>query len=500
MTPDTDRAAGEPAAELEPPLVELDGEPAEEDAAWEPIPPESEPNRYAEPVAAEPVAPVAAEPVRADERFASVDLLRGVALCGILAMNIVDFAWPEAKYMNPYAGPDRPSVLDLSAWTFNHVVFDTKMMTLFSMLFGAGLVLMGDRAEARGASIRGVYYRRVLWLLAIGLCHAYLIWAGDILVMYAECGLLLYLFRKKTPRTLLITGAILVAIIVPLYFGLLAGVNFMKATTARVEARRAADQTPATWETRVANFWTANLRDDMTPNAEKRAENFRKNMTTYRGGYLGIVKHRAKEVWKGQVFGMLFFGWWYTGGRMLIGMGLMKLGVFSAERSRRFYLTMLAVGYGIGLPLLILSAARSISIEFDPKYALSPWGLTGFLGSLPMVFGHIGAVMLIYQSGVATRLTRRLSAVGRMALSNYLTHSIVCTTLFYGYGFGLFGHVGRAALVLIVIAIWSAQIWYSPLWLARFRYGPAEWLWRSLTYGKPQPMRIRPTSAAPASA
>jgi uncharacterized protein len=124
---------------------------------------------------------------------------------GILAMNIVFFAWPEPVYDNPRAGGNT-STLDVVVWAFNHVLFDEKMMTIFSMLFGAGLVLMTGRSDARGASLTGVYYRRVTWLLVIGLAHAYLLWSGDILVLYAECGFLLYLFRRMSPRRLISVG------------------------------------------------------------------------------------------------------------------------------------------------------------------------------------------------------------------------------------------------------------------------------------------------------
>ena len=136
-----------------------------------------------------------------------MDVLRGFALLGILAMNIVGFGWPDAAYGNPFRGGGFEG-LDRGVWFFNHMVFEAKMMTIFSMLFGAGLVLMDQRAEKRGAKIRGVYYRRILWLLVIGLIHSYLIWWGDILVLYAECGLFLYFFRNLRPRTLIILGLV----------------------------------------------------------------------------------------------------------------------------------------------------------------------------------------------------------------------------------------------------------------------------------------------------
>ena len=146
-------------------------------------------------------------PVSSAERYFAVDVLRGFALLGILAMNIVSFGWPWPAYGNPMRGGGFTG-LDRGVWFFNHLIFEEKMMTIFSMLFGAGLVLMDQRAEARGARIGRVYYRRVLILLMIGLVHAYLIWIGDILVLYAQCGLLLYFFRNLRPRTLLIVGVL----------------------------------------------------------------------------------------------------------------------------------------------------------------------------------------------------------------------------------------------------------------------------------------------------
>ena len=182
-------------------------------------------------------------PVVESERLFAVDVLRGFALLGILAMNIVGFGWPKAAYGNPFRGGGFEGI-DRGIWFFNHLFFEVKMMTIFSMLFGAGLVLMDQRAEARGARIRGVYYRRILWLLVIGLIHAYLIWSGDILVLYAECGLFLYFFRNMSPRTLIILGIRPCCSSCRLILGFAAGIDYMKAATARVEAQKKAGEKP----------------------------------------------------------------------------------------------------------------------------------------------------------------------------------------------------------------------------------------------------------------
>jgi uncharacterized protein len=432
-----------------------------------------------------------AEPVSASERYFAVDVLRGFALLGILAMNIVGFGWPMAAYANPFRGGGFQG-LDRGIWFFNHLVFEAKMMSIFSMLFGAGLVLMDQRAEARGARIRGVYYRRILWLLAIGLIHSYFIWSGDILVLYAETGLLLYFFRNLRPRTLIILGVVLSLFFVPLLIGFNSAVDYVKAATVRVDAQTKAGLKPANWDQRLHDVWVNTLQAKFTPNPEQEQKDWDKDMALHRGSYWGIVKKRVVREFWGQTIGFLLGGFLLSGSRMLLGMGLMKLGVFSAQRSRQFYWWMVGLGYGLGLPLMFFDAFQLIGHEFSIDYQRQGGILYNLFGSIVVALGHVGLLMLIVQSGALAWLTRRLAAVGRMALSNYLTHSIVCTTLFYGYGFGLYGTINRTWLLAIVVTIWIVQLLYSPIWLAHFRFGPAEWLWRSLTYWRRQPMRLQP--------
>jgi len=472
-----------------------------EQAALEPTPLDTEPD------VSPPLAPDAtgtesgvsekprAEPVTATERYFAVDVLRGFALLGILAMNIVDFGWPGAAYSNPTRGGGFEGS-DRAVWFFNHLVFEMKMMTIFSMLFGAGFVLMDHRAIARGASIRGVYYRRILWLMLIGLVHAYLIWEGDILVHYAETGLFLYLFRKLTPRTLIILGISAMLVLVPMFVGIGSAINFMKAATVRVEAQIKENQKPTWLDQKAHDFWTRNLQKEFKRDPETLAKKWAEELAVYQGSYLGIVKHRAPNLLFGQTIGFLLGGGLFAASRMLLGMGLMKLGVFSAQRSRRFYWWLVALGYGIGLPLMVYDAIKLIQNEFSFDYLIMHGGVFyNAFGSFVVALGHVGMLMLVVQSGMIGWLTNRLAAVGRMALSNYLTHSLVCTMLFYGYGFGLFGHINRTGLAGIVLLIWIFQLIVSPIWLKHFRFGPAEWLWRSLTYWRIQPITVRQPEA-----
>ena len=435
----------------------------------------------------------AAEPVAGAERYYSVDVLRGFALLGILAMNIVAFGWPGSAYGNPLRGGGFEGI-DRGVWFFNHLAFEMKMMTIFSMLFGAGLVLMDQRAEARGAKIRGVYYRRVLWLLVIGCVHAYLIWSGDILVLYAECGLLLYFFRNLAARTLIILGIAALFFLVPILLGIGAATDFVKDyfghASDRVAASQQAGELPELRDRVAQIVWLGWLHESFRDAPEKEFQADQKQIKIHRGGYWGIVKDRAWSLFMEHTIGFLLAGWSVAMGRMLIGMGLMKLGVFSAMRSRRFYLGMVAIGYGIGLPLMVFDANELIAHRFSASYELHGGMLYNYFGSLVVALGHVGMLMLIVQSGALKWLTNRLAAVGRMALSNYLTHSIVCTTLFYGYGFDQFASINRSGLACIVLMIWVTQLLISPIWLRHFRFGPAEWLWRSLTYWKLQPMRV----------
>lgn len=452
-------------------LPDLDSEPAS------PMP--ESPEELLAPLFAPEAAPVAAA-----ERVAAVDTLRGFALLGILAMNIAAFAWPFSAYDNPDLGVIGSVEANRASWLVSHLVFSGKMMSLFSMLFGAGLALMSGRADKRGASIRGVYYRRIGWLIVFGLIHGYLIWSGDILFAYGLCGLFLYPFRHKAPRTLIALGAGLILFSTLAMWGLGYGMAWFGGRAEALVARQQAGEALTEEEAKQVEGW-AEMRGMFQPTPEQFAE----EVATFRGGFREILPKRAAETAGFQFFYLPTIGFWGIGGRMLLGMGLMKLGVFAAARSRRFYVLLALAGYGVGLPLTIAGAAETWAKGFDMLATMAGGQVLSALGTVPVALGHAAVVMLVVQSGAIAWLRDRLAAVGRMALTNYLVQSLICTTIFYGYGLGYFGRLDRPALWLVVLSIWALQLWYSPIWLARFRYGPAEWLWRTLTYGRFQPIR-----------
>ena len=395
------------------------------------------------------------------ERIVAIDVLRGFAVLGILIVNIQGFARVASAYMNPTSGRILEGT-DLWAWAAVYLFADTKFISIFSLLFGAGIAMMSERMARRCVSGTGLHYRRQLWLLVIGLVHAYLIWHGDILVTYAVCGFLLYPLRNLDPRKLLWIGGCVVALVVPLWG--MAEISIPYWT----EAERVAAE--AEWA---------------PPRAELDAE-----IAAFRGGVGDQVVARAPIALALQTTALVGMLLWRAGGMMLVGMALYKLGVLAATRPAAFYRRMVVVGLCAGLPLAAAGIAYKIHVDFAWERAMFVGGLFNYVGSIGVFPGYVGLVMLMVKAGWFPGLQARLAATGRMALTNYITQSLICGLVFYGHGLGLFEQVGGPGQVAIVAGIWVLQLTWSPWWLARFRFGPLEWLWRSATYMKRQPMRV----------
>jgi uncharacterized protein len=411
------------------------------------------------------VAPTTGEvagPVMRAQRIVAIDVLRGIALCGILVMNIRTFAHHWATYDNPHALGEVAG-LDWWVWVAGYLFTDMKMMAIFSMLFGAGITLMAMRMEETDRRPAGIHYRRMLWLLVIGIVHAYLIWSGDVLVWYAICGAVIYLARRWRPWIEISLGAIVLSIGVALI--IIPG-----------HVKSAED--------------LAEMSTRLYPTTEKVDE----YVAVYRGSWLEQMPHRASHAFGAQTGGGIFFGFWRAGGLMLIGMGLFKLGCFSAARSMRFYLGWLITGLAIGMPLVMYGLYRDIEADFAADAVRFTNGAFNYIGSVFVALAWVAIVMLMVKGGVLSGLSRALAAVGQMALTNYLMQSIICTLIFYGHGFGFFGTLGFAEQMLVVLGVWAAELIWSPLWLRQFRFGPFEWLWRSLTYWRLQPMRRTSTA------
>ena len=399
-------------------------------------------------------------PITGSQRILSLDVLRGVAVLGILVMNIQSFSMIMAAYMNPTTYGDLEGV-NWWIWYLGHLLVDQKFMTIFSMLFGAGVVVMTSRREATGQSSAGVHYRRMGWLLLFGLLHAYLLWYGDILYYYALCGMLIWLFRKLPPWLLIMLGFISVA--VASVFAFLSGFALVEGWMP-VEA----------------------IADDWVPTKDM----VEAEIAAYRGSWLDqMTGHRVEAAFFFETFLFLFGISWRAGGMMLIGMALGTLGVFSAARSRRFYLGLVGAAAIVGLPAVMYGVHRNVEADWALKYSFFFGTAFNYWGSILVALGWVGAVMLVCKSDSLRPLTRPFAAVGRMALTNYLMQTVLCTFIFYGHGLGQFGMFERWQQGLVVVVIWVLQLVVSPIWLRHFRFGPAEWLWRSLTYMELQPMR-----------
>ncbi|HEX5789398.1 MAG TPA: DUF418 domain-containing protein [Woeseiaceae bacterium] len=424
-----------------------------------------------------------AAPVPAADRLQGLDVLRGVAVLGILVMNVYAFALPFAAYMNPLLAGGR-DWYDLGTWFATHVLFDQKFMSIFSLLYGAGIVLLMTRAESRGAAFGPLFFRRQFWLLVIGAAHAYLIWFGDILFFYAVTGMLVFLFRHLRPRTLAVAGVAF----------LLVGLAMSQVTSVfiaglRAEAAELAAQQSAGTELDETQQATIDTWLEMRPTFAPTAADIDAEIEAYRSDYATIVAFRAPDVVAMHFQALPFFIIWRVGGLMLLGMALMKTGLLTGSRDAATYGRLCVWGYAVGLPLTIFSAVSAWRHGFDLVWMFGPGGVPNYVGSLFVAAGHIGLVLWLVRNGKAAGPLRRFGAVGRTALSNYLLHSLVMTSIFYGYGLGLFAHVPRFWLMSFVAGLVGAQLLVSPWWLARFRFGPAEWAWRSLTYGRAQPFR-----------
>ena len=398
-----------------------------------------------------------ARPTEASGRIASLDVLRGFALLGILVMNIQLFSMPIAAYGNPTVWGDL-SGINLGIWTLSHLFASQKFLTLFSLLFGAGICLFADRIEARGGRPAGLHYRRMGWLLVFGLAHAYLLWVGDILVPYAICGCLVYLARRCRPRTLLVAG-VAVFSVTSLFFLLIGSVLLVPGV-------------PAEATTEIQNEWAPG------------ASALDAEIEAYRGGWSEQQPLRAEQALGVHLGSLPFFVLWFCGGLMLIGMALYKWGVLSAAKDDRFYGRLAVIGLLVGMPLVVSGIWWNFSGGWNWERSMFFGSLFNTWGCVPMALGYLGLVMLAVRRRVLPDLQARLAAVGRMAFTNYLLQTVVCTSIFYGHGLGLFGSVERSQQLLIVFAVWAFQLWLSPIWIRRYSYGPLEWAWRALTYGR----------------
>ncbi|WP_128906445.1 DUF418 domain-containing protein [Halorubrum amylolyticum] len=393
-----------------------------------------------------------AGPTPPSERIVSLDALRGLALLGILVINVWVFTMPEATLLNPTVYGDFTGA-NYWAWFAGHVFGQSKFITLFSALFGAGILLFLDSKAEKGQPAVRLHYRRTAILIAIGLMHAYLLWYGDILVAYGVTGLVLIVFRDLEAKQLAALGGLFLLFVPTM--------ELLAAVTLGGDA--------------IAGQWAP---------AEAA---LRQEVATYRGGWLEQLDHRVPSSFQRQTTGYIGSTFWRVGGIMLLGMALYRWGVLTGERSTRLYRRLVAGGV-VGVGIVVAGVAYIEANDWSADAALY-WRQFNYWGSLLVAGGYLGLVTLFARWRPNGPVTRALAAVGRTAFTNYLLQTVIATTVFYGHGLGLFGSVSRVEQLGFVVAVWAVQVVLSVLWLRYFRFGPVEWVWRTLTYGEPQPMR-----------
>ncbi len=408
-------------------------------------------------------------PAKTGERLASLDLIRGFAVLGILAANIVAFGQPFGAYMWPEAFLVPTGDPDNWMWIAQFVLVDGKMRGLFTLLFGAGLALFMDKAWERGAS-RALQLRRLCWLLLFGLLHFYLIWRGDILVLYAVTGMVAVAFLRWSARNLLVIG-LLGYVMGGLLYALSMSMPYFIADTSLGDIPEMAE---------ARGQMVKGQQEAMADDAAEAA--FMQD-----GSYLDFVQHNFSAHASDPLASVLV-SIFETLPLMLIGMGLYRAGMFNGGLSERKQRLWGWIGLLGGSVLTLLVALWIVG------QGLTYWGalasFTGFshLPRLPAVIG-LAALLALWGNHASGWLAERLSAAGRAAFTNYLGTSVLMMLIFHPWAGGLWGDLSRPELYLVVVLAWAVMLGWSKPWLERFRYGPLEWLWRCLTYGRMFPLR-----------
>lgn len=384
-------------------------------------------------------------------RIRAIDALRGTALLGILPMNMHIFALFPSSVVYPYASEftDRTNMI---VWTALRFVIGNKDLSMFSMLFGAGLLLLFESRSRSGERPERVHLRRMAVLFAFGMVHAYFVFSGDILVTYALVGVLVYHLRNLSARVLIAIGS--AAYLVPV--GLLFAAHFLLPLLPAETVQGVSEQIRPTPE-QIAEYCTA-----------------------YGEGWWDQMRVRVPTALANQTVAVIGAMGWIAAGMMILGMGLQRLGVFAGERPTRDYVLMIAAAALIGYPLLATSFWWNFRMEWAvPGGYFLGWGVREIAYGV-IIFGWIGAMVLLCRAGRLRLVTGALSAVGQLSMSGYLAQSVVMSLIFHGHGLGMIGTLDHLELVYVAALLGAVQIAASVLWLRWFRLGPAEWLWRSL--------------------
>lgn len=435
-----------------------------------------------------PTPGTAAAPVADKDRILSVDVLRGVAVLGILLINIPEFSMPDR-----YSEAFRSDPSNGSFWVraFLLVFVEGKMRALFSLLFGAGILLFLSGKNVSKIKLTSLFCSRMGWLIMFGLADAHLLlWDGDILFFYGVIGMIAFLFRKMQPRYLAM-GIVLVAI-AEFAMGIMIRqdirekrLDYLEVTKSDENRKERSEE-----EQKAIDTWRE-IEKEFMPNDADVTENTR----IMKSGYVEIAAKIRHAAFLLQTT-YLVYGIWDPLALMLLGMALLKWRFLQNEWTTGQYKKTMWIGYGLGIPLVIFEIAYRVKYYPDlPAYLASldkaavEWiNLIYPVQRILIMMAHVSLIMLLVRSGALGGILRNLAAVGKMALTNYVLQTVICTLLFYGYGLNYYAELKYHQIFYVAAAICLFECLLSPLWLRHFRFGPLEWLWRSLTYWKLQPL------------
>ncbi|GAB2839768.1 DUF418 domain-containing protein [Ferruginibacter profundus] len=429
-----------------------------------------------------------AAPVAQQDRIIIIDSLRGIALLGILMMNIPYFGLPEPAFDNLTLNNELGTV-NQKVWYFINFFLEGSQRAIFSMLFGAGIMLFVSRLEKRVQGLMPAEYfiRRQLWLLFFGLVNAFvLLWPGDILFQYAICGIIVFVFRRTPVKGLLIAAGICLLLMTvrenrDLYKqkGVIAkGEAVAKLDTTKTKLTDVQKEELAAMTGIKERSDTAGLRKEM-----------RKNLRQLTGTYAETYNNLSNASTNAEFY-YTYYGLWDVLLFMFIGMAFFKNGVLTGNASVKIYWALFIVGLGAGLFISYLRLQPMFQYKFNffemtKHKAFDFYEISRTLRSL----GIFGFIMLLYKSGIFKWLFAIMRPVGQMAFTNYLMQSFLCGLFFLGIGFGMMGKLQRYEIYYVVAVVWVLEIIWSHIWLHFFRFGPLEWCWRSLTYWKRQPLK-----------
>ena len=420
-------------------------------------------------------------PAAPSARIGCIDGLRGLALLGILPMNILVFGLPLQSYTSPVADGAVEGA-GLAAYVAGELLVEGAMRALFAMLFGAGIAMLGTGERAKGAAI---YYRRQFLLLCIGLVDLFvLLWIGDILIAYALAGMVLYPCRKWRPKALFVAAGLTFLSLAMLHGAIFAVLTIVPERAAAVEERIAAGEEVSAGERRLLDGWSEAEAELAPTDGVDEQEALR-----FTGSYW--QSFAANAALFGDVWPLVPFMLWDSTACMLLGLALFKTGVLPGDRSSRFYTVLAVVGLTTGLAVNGYEVAMKVGTGFAIQWT-SGFAPTYDLGRVSWALGIAAVTVIAFRRGWLPRLRDGLTVVGRMALTNYILQSALALAIFHDLGLGLWNDLARLQLYMIVLAQWVVHVAFSIWWLQRFRFGPLEWLWRSLTYGRIQMAAARP--------